>query len=172
MSVTLLCSTLCNPMNCSPVRLLCPWNFPGKNTGVSCHSLLWRIFPTQGSKPGLLHCRQILCHLNHQKLPISSQPWAFIHCGTFSTAEYRMCNGCTIFTTMQCDMNFIKFAFFSQVLRFMPHWMYDKMLSLSQWRFAVLWWVNIDCFFLVCGAYMCVPTNLLILFLCMFSIVC
>ena len=31
-----------------PTRLLCPWNFPGKNTGVSCHVLLQRIFPTQG----------------------------------------------------------------------------------------------------------------------------
>ena len=28
--------------------------------------LLWRIFPTQGSKPGVLHCRQILYHLSHQ----------------------------------------------------------------------------------------------------------
>ena len=28
--------------------LLCPWNFPGKNTGVGCHFLLQRIFPDQG----------------------------------------------------------------------------------------------------------------------------
>ena len=41
-------------------RLLCPWNSPGENTGMVNHSLLWEIFPTQGSKPGLLHCRQIL----------------------------------------------------------------------------------------------------------------
>jgi len=40
-SVTQLCQTLCDPMGCSPTRLLCPWNFPGKNTGVSCHLLLW-----------------------------------------------------------------------------------------------------------------------------------
>ena len=39
--------------------LLCPWNSPGKNTGVGCHSLLQRIFQTQGSNSGLLHCRQI-----------------------------------------------------------------------------------------------------------------
>ena len=31
-------------------RLLCPWNFPGKTTGVSCHFLLQGSFPTQGSK--------------------------------------------------------------------------------------------------------------------------
>ena len=32
----------------------------------SSHFLLQGIFPTQGSNPGLLHCRQILNHLNHQ----------------------------------------------------------------------------------------------------------
>ena len=32
---------------------------PGKNTGVGCHALLQGIFPTQGSNPGLLHCRRI-----------------------------------------------------------------------------------------------------------------
>ena len=30
-----------------PARLLCPWNFPGKNTGVGCHFLCQGIFPTQ-----------------------------------------------------------------------------------------------------------------------------
>ena len=34
-----------------PTRLLCPWNSPGTNTGVCCHSLLQGIFPTQGSNP-------------------------------------------------------------------------------------------------------------------------
>ena len=29
-----------------PTRLLCPWDFPGENTGVGCHFLLWGIFPT------------------------------------------------------------------------------------------------------------------------------
>ena len=43
-----------------PSRLLCPWNFPGKNTEEGCHFLLQRIFRTQGSNPSLLHCRQIL----------------------------------------------------------------------------------------------------------------
>ena len=58
--------TLCDPMDCSPPRLLCPWNFPGKNTGVGSPSLLQGIFPTQGSNPGLLHCRQMLYCLSHQ----------------------------------------------------------------------------------------------------------
>ena len=38
------CLTLCDPMNCS----LCPWNSPGKNTGVGSHSFLLRLFSTQG----------------------------------------------------------------------------------------------------------------------------
>ena len=37
-----------------------PWDFQGKNTGVGCHFLLQGIFPTQGSNPGLLHCRQTI----------------------------------------------------------------------------------------------------------------
>ena len=59
-SVTKFSLTLCDPM-------VSPWNSPGKNTGVGCHSLLQRIFLTQGSKPGLLHCRQIVYCLSHQK---------------------------------------------------------------------------------------------------------
>ena len=47
-------------------RPYCPWTSPGKNTGVSCHFLLQGSFPTQGSNPGLLHCRQIFYHLSHQ----------------------------------------------------------------------------------------------------------
>ena len=43
-----------------PSRLLCPWNFSGKNTGAGCHFLLQGIFLIQGSNPRLLHWRQIL----------------------------------------------------------------------------------------------------------------
>ena len=48
---------------------LCLWDFPGKNTGVGCHSLLQGIFPTQGSSPSLLNCRWTLYCLNHQGSP-------------------------------------------------------------------------------------------------------
>ena len=43
-----------------------PPGFPGKTIGVGCHPLLQRIFLTQGSNPGLLHCKQIVYHLSHQ----------------------------------------------------------------------------------------------------------
>ena len=39
-----------------------PWDFPGKNTGVSSHFLVQGIFLTQGLNPCLLHCRWILYH--------------------------------------------------------------------------------------------------------------
>ena len=48
-----------------PPRLPCSWNSPSKNTGGNC-SLLQRIFPTKGSNPGLLYCRQIVYYLSHQ----------------------------------------------------------------------------------------------------------
>ena len=64
------CPTLCNPMDTrKPARLLCPWDSPGKNTGVDCQALLQGIIPTQGWKLHLLcllHCRQILNLLSHQ----------------------------------------------------------------------------------------------------------
>ena len=51
-----------------PARLLCPWDSLDKSTRVGCHALLQGIFPTQGSNPGLLHCRQSL-PLSHQGSP-------------------------------------------------------------------------------------------------------
>ena len=50
-----------------PTRLLYPWNSPGKNTGVGCHSLFYGFFLTQASNPCFLHCRQILYHLRHRE---------------------------------------------------------------------------------------------------------
>ena len=47
-------------------RLLRPWDFLGKSTGVGCHFLIQGIFLTQGLNPGLLHCRQMLYRLSHQ----------------------------------------------------------------------------------------------------------
>jgi len=49
------------------VSVLCPWDSPGKNTGVGCHFLLQGIFPTQGSNLGLL----CLLHLEAYSLPLA-----------------------------------------------------------------------------------------------------
>ena len=53
--VTKSCPTLLQSHGLWPSRLLCPWDFPFRNTGVGCHALLQGILPTQGWKPGLLH---------------------------------------------------------------------------------------------------------------------
>ena len=56
------------PQGLQPARLLCPWDSPGKITGMCCPSLLQRIFQTQGSNPGILHCRQIPYHLSYREV--------------------------------------------------------------------------------------------------------
>ena len=45
------------PHGLQPTRLLCPWDSPGKNTGVGCQLFLQGIFPTQGLNPRLLQCQ-------------------------------------------------------------------------------------------------------------------
>ena len=58
MRVLCACAQLCQtlwPPRMVATRLLRPWDFPGKNTGVGCHFLLQGIFLTQGSNLQLLH---------------------------------------------------------------------------------------------------------------------
>ena len=57
------------PHGLKHARLLCPWDSPGKNTGMGCHALLQGIFPAQRSNLGVLHGRQILYHLSHKESP-------------------------------------------------------------------------------------------------------
>ena len=58
--------------------LLCPWDFPGKSTGVGCHFLLQRIFPTQGSNPGLPHYKQDALPYEPPGIPISWRIFQFV----------------------------------------------------------------------------------------------
>ena len=64
MKITHSCPTVCDPMD-----YYNPWNSPGYNTGVGSLSLLQGIFPIQGSKAGLQHCRRILYQLSHKGSP-------------------------------------------------------------------------------------------------------
>ena len=50
-----------------PARLVCPWDSPGKDTGVGCHFLLHGILPTQELNPGLPHHRQIVYSLSYRE---------------------------------------------------------------------------------------------------------
>ena len=58
------------PHGLQPARLFHPWNSPGKNTGVSCHSLLQGGLPDPETNPRSPTCRQILYHLTHQGSPL------------------------------------------------------------------------------------------------------
>ena len=93
-----------------PTRLLCPWDFPDKNTGVGCHFLLQGNFPIQGSNP----CHQYLlywqtdslpmCHLGSPMLSTSLFKYiiSFILTTLFSSVQLlsrvRLCN------PMDCNM--------------------------------------------------------------------
>ena len=68
-SIAQSCPTLCDPIDCSPPGSSVHGDSLGKNTGMGCQALLQGIFPTQGSNPGLPHCRRILYHLSHQESP-------------------------------------------------------------------------------------------------------
>ena len=61
-----------SPSNEYSGSLNSPWNSLGQNAGVGSLSLLQGIFPTQGSNPGLPHCRQILNQLSHKGNPEAS----------------------------------------------------------------------------------------------------
>ena len=60
------CLNLCNAMDCNPPGSSVRGDSPGQNTGVGYHALLQEICPTQGTHPGVLHCRRILYQLRHQ----------------------------------------------------------------------------------------------------------
>ena len=71
-SVCVSCSVISDslqPHGLEPLRRLCLWDFPDKNTGVHCHFLLQGIFLTQVRNAGLLHCKHILYHLNYKESP-------------------------------------------------------------------------------------------------------
>ena len=58
------------PHGLQPAIFLCPWDSPGKNTGVRSHFLLQRIFPTQGSNTRLMH----FLHRQPNSLPPPGKP--------------------------------------------------------------------------------------------------
>ena len=62
-----LCPTLCDPMDCSLPGFSVHGILQARVLRVGCHSLFQEIFPAQGLNPGLLHCRQILYRLRHQR---------------------------------------------------------------------------------------------------------
>ena len=75
MLVTQSCLPLLWPHGLQPVRLLCPWDSPGKSTGVGSHALLQGIFPTQGSNLGLTHCRKFFTIWATSRILLNTLCW-------------------------------------------------------------------------------------------------
>ena len=124
-------------------RLLCPWDFPGKNTGVDCHFLLQGIFPTQGSNPGLLHCRWMLYCLSHQGSPISDQLCANEN---FSEILFYICSPGKIKIVLK-----VKVKSLSRVQLFVTPWTVATRL-LCPWDFPGNS-TGVDCHFLLQGMF-------------------
>ena len=59
------------PCVLQPIRFLCPWDFPGKNTKMGCHFLLQGIFPIPGSNASLLHRQADFLPLSYLRSPLS-----------------------------------------------------------------------------------------------------
>ena len=70
------CSVMSNSLRLP--GLYSPWDSPGQDTGMGSCSLLQGIFPTQGSNPGLPHCRRILYQLSHQGSPLLYYKYNYI----------------------------------------------------------------------------------------------
>ena len=64
--------TLLSPHGLEPARLLCPPDFPGKNTGVGSHFLLQGIILDQGLNQHLLDWQANFLPLSHQGSPHTS----------------------------------------------------------------------------------------------------
>ncbi|CAN0395296.1 unnamed protein product [Rangifer tarandus platyrhynchus] len=87
--VAQLCLPLCDPIDCSLPGSSALGDSPGKNPGVSYHALLQGIFPTQGSNPSLLHCKQILLPSEPLGKPILLvRSTLFRGCGDYVRFEY------------------------------------------------------------------------------------
>ena len=103
------------PHKVQPARLLCPWDFPGKNIGVGCHFLYQGIFSTQGSNPSLLHWQAnsltteppgktllVICTLNQFFTSSSIERNLVLICLSFCTVNWM-----AIFLTKYFTSNYI-----------------------------------------------------------------
>ena len=79
------------PHGLYPARLLCPWNFPGKNTGMGCHFLLQGIFLPQGLNPCLLHWQVDSLPLCHLESPLVCFKLCLSSTQLWSTVGLRKC---------------------------------------------------------------------------------
>ena len=97
-AVTSVVSNSLWPYGPWPSRLLCPWDSPGKNTGMGHHFPFQRISPTQGSNPHLL----CLLHWQVASLPLAppGKPWKRGQWSIFIFDKRRNNKSCLILTSV------------------------------------------------------------------------
>ena len=89
--------------------LPCPWNFPGKNTGVGCHPFFQGICLTQGLNVHLL----CLLHWQEGSLPLASPGEPYMHVGIFKPwcwlqsfrEKMRITKGRGVFATLDTEQH-------------------------------------------------------------------
>ena len=126
------CLTLRKHMDCSlATRLLCPWDFLRKNTGVGCHFLLQGIFPIQGSK---LH---LLCFLRWQ---VDSLAWHHLE-SPLNSYFKSISIGKICYTGL---LSFYFFAFIWHALDYyfpcVTDWCLHPLPQIICWSFKLLVW--------------------------------
>ena len=108
------------PHGLLPTRFLCPWHFPGKNTGVSYHFLLQGIILIQGSNLGFL-CYSKSPALQAGSLP--TEPPGKPLKGTFSSVQFSsvaqscltLCDPCTVACQAPPSMGFSRQEYWSEL---------------------------------------------------------
>ena len=105
------------PHRRQPARLLCPWDSPGKNTGVGCHVPLQGIFPTQGSNLCLLHWQAGSSALSHRGSPHELPRMFFLrnrrlHCGQTQSISSQSSRGYSAAFLCLMTRCFLSFALF------------------------------------------------------------
>ena len=95
--VVQLCLTLCDPMVYTVIGILQARILEGV-----AFPFLQGIFPTQGSNPGLLHCRQILNHPSHKGSSRVDELVLNTNCSLMTSCRYKDCNSYKNFTVLLC----------------------------------------------------------------------
>ena len=80
---------LCNPIDHGPPVSSVPGILHARITEVGCPFLLQKIFPTQGSNLGLLHCRQILYHWATREAQSAHQVWPCLASAILTIIHFR-----------------------------------------------------------------------------------
>ena len=93
-----LVSDSCNAMDCSPLGSSVRGILQARILEWGSHFLLQGIFPTQGSNPGLLRCRQILYQLSYKESPVESGTWSEVKWSEVAQSCPTLCD------SMDCSL--------------------------------------------------------------------